>query len=248
MQHDFLLTARCGDHYGAAGYEAAQQSIAEGLQIVAIEIKRDEAENDDQPDGELADDGAETAAASGQYAGGQESGNGQKIENMGELIIIDAECSPTVMIDEQQAKADGQQKENDGQPVHAVCVSLAVLGRFASLCGSNRMISRRFSSLYPAQPPISSSIRPQPMQRLLVSSRRQMWMQGVSMMIYIRPSCCKGKGDKNHDLRDLLAGADGVAGMAADLPVAEPAEKHGRQKGCRQHKGNRQERQGVQRK
>lgn len=128
---------------------------------------------------------------------------------------------------------------------------MRLLGGLGQVCQSLRQQPHDLAALLvaiPCQPPISSSIRPQPMQRLLVSSRRQMWMQGVSMMIYIRPSCCKGKGDKNHDLRDLLAGADGVAGMAADLPVAEPAEKHGRQKGCRQHKGNRQERQGVQRK
>ncbi len=49
-------------------------------------------------------------------------------------------------------------------------------------------------------------------------------MQGVSMVIYIRPSCCEGKGDENHDLRDLLAGADGITGVAIDLADAEPAE------------------------
>lgn len=66
-------------------------------------------------------------------------------------------------------------------------------------------------------------------------------------MIYIRLSCRKSKGDESNDLRDLLAGADGVAGMAADLPVAEPAEQHRREEGGGQHKCNGDKRQGVQR-
>lgn len=72
-------------------------------------------------------------------------------------------------------------------------------------------------------------------------------MQGVSMVIYIRLSCCEGKGDENHDLRDLLAGADGVTGVAIDLADTEPAEKCDRQTGCGQHNHDRHKGQGVQR-
>ncbi len=72
-------------------------------------------------------------------------------------------------------------------------------------------------------------------------------MQGDSMVIYIRRSCRHGKSDEDHDLRYLLACADGIAGMAADLPFAEPAKKH-RSKPCRcQNGSNFQQRQGMQR-
>ena len=96
---------------------------------------------------EEADDGAEAAPSSGQDADRQEAGNGHEIESLCELIIVDAECAATIVIDEKQAEAHGEEKENDGQPVHAVCVSLVVSLKFSSLCGSACMIVRRFSSL-----------------------------------------------------------------------------------------------------
>lgn len=72
-------------------------------------------------------------------------------------------------------------------------------------------------------------------------------MQGVSMVIYIRLSRRKGKGEENHDLRDLLAGADGITGVAIDLADAEPAKKSRRQAGCGDDDHDRHKGQGVQR-
>lgn len=67
------------------------------------------------------------------------------------------------------------------------------------------------------------------------------------MVIYIRPSCRKGKCDENHDLRDLLASPNGIPGMAANLPLAQPAEQHGRDDRHRQHKRDLKQWQRVQR-
>ncbi|MNF13691.1 hypothetical protein D3C80_2156270 [compost metagenome] len=70
VQYDLLFAASGRHHHGAAGHQATQQPVGEGLQVVAIEIDGYEAEDDHEPDGELPDNACEAAAASRQNADG----------------------------------------------------------------------------------------------------------------------------------------------------------------------------------
>src|SRR5690606_39473078 len=72
---------------GTAGHEAGGQACADLPEIVAIEIGRHEAEDDDEPDRDIAEDLAHVSATAGENTGCEQAGNRQQEDHLAEILI-----------------------------------------------------------------------------------------------------------------------------------------------------------------
>src|SRR3546814_21150114 len=93
---------------GAAGHQAGGGASADLAEIMAIEVGRDESEDNDQPDGDIAEELADIAAPTGENAYRQKACDRQQIDHLAETLICTAEGLDAAMVEDEQPEAEAE--------------------------------------------------------------------------------------------------------------------------------------------